>query len=145
MKEEDISRTRVTSDDCVLPEMSGKYELVFFVAQRARVLSGGGSPMLVTGFDKPQNHSILVALEEIRQNKISYQDMIESLASPRSEAASHPLNSPDQTSSMLPIRNQSPHDGSLGSENFVSTEESDLEDEEEDILIDYKAQEEYED
>ena len=76
-----IGRTKTTSEDCVLPEMAGKYDLVFYASQRARAIISG-SPVLVDNFDKPQNHSIMVALEEIRQGKLKFNDLMEGLATP---------------------------------------------------------------
>jgi DNA-directed RNA polymerase subunit K/omega len=76
-----IGRTKVTSSDCVLPEMMGKYDLVFYTSQRARAIISG-SPLLVKNFDKPENHSIIVALEEIRQGELTYEKLMEGLSSP---------------------------------------------------------------
>jgi len=79
-----ISRTKITSEDCVLPEMAGKYDLVFYVSQRARAITNG-SPVLIEGFESQKNHGILIALEEIRQGKLKFNDLMESLVNPFEE------------------------------------------------------------
>jgi DNA-directed RNA polymerase subunit K/omega len=79
-----ISRTKITSEDCVLPEMAGKYDLAFYVSQRARAIING-SPVLIEGFESQKNHGILIALEEIRQGKLKFNDLMESLVNPFEE------------------------------------------------------------
>jgi DNA-directed RNA polymerase omega subunit len=77
----DIARTKITSEDCVLPEMTGKYDLVFYASQRARAIISGSKP-LIEGFESPKNHAIMIAMEEIRQGKLKFEDLMESLANP---------------------------------------------------------------
>ena len=120
-----LARTNITSEDCVLPEMTGKYDLVFYTSQRARAIINGSEP-LVEGFDKPKDHSILVAMEELRQGKLTFADLMASLATPFAEPVREP------------------------SEKFFKVEDFDEDfdeelDEEEVKKLNYKTEEEYED
>lgn len=84
-----IVRTNVSSAGCVLPEMSGKFDLVFYASQRARAIIAG-SPPLVSGFDNPRNYSIIVSLEEISQRKITFDQMLDGLALDSASSNSEP-------------------------------------------------------
>lgn len=119
-----IGRTKITSADCVLPEMTGKFDLVFYTSQRARALVNG-SPALVEGFANTKNHAIMIALEEIRQKKLTFNDMVASLASPNLEQVV-------ENNSYIPKDTMA----------FSTSEE---EEDEDGISIDYRADEEYED
>jgi DNA-directed RNA polymerase omega subunit len=120
-----IARTKITSSDCVLPQMTGKYDLVFYASQRARAIIGGSAP-LIDGFENPKNHGIMIALEEIRQNKITFEDLMESLISPFIEQ----VKEPDYANA------------TFRKEDF--DEDDDL-DEENTKGLNYKSDEEYED
>ena len=117
-----LSNINVTSEACVLPEMTGKYDLVFFASQRARAIING-SAHLIEGFENAKNHAILIALEEIRTGALTFDDMIESLSSPHIEA-----KEPERVEALS------------GEDNFDEDDE-----ENEDDKIDYKSEEEYED
>lgn len=120
-----LSNMNVTSEDCVLPGMTGKYDLVFFASQRARAIISG-SPTLVEGFENPKNHSIMVALQEIREGKLTFEQMIDTLSNPYVET-----KEPERIDL-------------LGREAF-SDDEEDEEEEEQESKLDYKSHEEYED
>ena len=123
-----IARTKITSEDCVLPQMTGKYDLVFYASQRARAIVSGSKP-LIEGFDRTKNHAIMIAMEEIRQGKLQFDDLMESLASPFVE----------------PIKEFDHGDRVFRKEDFRDDE--DFEDDDEDVVqkLDYKSEEEYED
>ncbi len=129
MNNNKISRTSVTSSDCVLPQMVGKFDLVFYVSQRARSILYG-SHALVEGFESPKNHSILVALEEIRSKKLTFKDMLHSLAMPDAENQEKGL-----TDAFL---------SDIQSHNFDDSDE-DEDDDIRNVPINYKAEEEYQD
>ena len=126
---EKISRTKITSEDCVLSQMTGKYDLVFYASQRARAIISGSKP-LIEGFDSAKNHAIMIAMEEIRQGKLQFEDLMESLASPFVE----------------PIKELEYAERTFRKEDFSDDE---FEDEEEDAdsskKLNYKPDEEYED
>ena len=113
-----INRLSITSESAVLPEMKGKYDLVFYASQRARAILNGSDP-LIEGFNGLKNHAVLIALEEFRRRKISFDDVMQSLASPHVE-----LTKEAET---------------------TYREDTDEDEEDEDAKIDYKAEEEYED
>jgi DNA-directed RNA polymerase subunit K/omega len=119
-----LSNMNVTSEDCVLPEMTGKYDLVFFASQRARAIISG-SPALVEGFENPKNHSIMVALQEMRERKLTFEQMIDTLSNPYIET-----KEPERIDV-------------LSREVFNDDDEE--EEEEEEAKLDYKSHEEYED
>jgi DNA-directed RNA polymerase omega subunit len=125
-----IARTKITSEDCVLPQMTGKYDLVFYASQRARAIISGSKP-LIEGFDSAKNHAIMIAMEEIRQGKLRFEDLMESLTSPFVE----PIKEPEYT------------ERTFRKEDF---REDDFEDEDDEDLssskkLNYKSDEEYED
>jgi DNA-directed RNA polymerase subunit K/omega len=122
---EKISRSKITSSDCVLPEMAGKFDLVFYVSQRARAILNGSLP-LVEGFDNPKNHSILVAMEEIRQKKLTFEDIMHSLTSPDTES-----KEPERAEALSSLRQ---------SQGFDDEDEEETEE-----VLNYKTEEEYED
>ena len=119
MKEQNIY---TTSEECVLPEMTGKYDLVFFVSQRARAILNG-SPTLIEEFENSKVQSVIMAMEEIRQKKLPFNDMLASLASPYIETA-------QETSEVR---------------RFEDDEDDDEDDEEATNKLNYKSEEEYED
>lgn len=119
MKEK-INRIAVTSESAVLPEMKGKYDLVFYASQRARAILSG-SEVMVEGFSNIKNYATLIALEEFRKRKISFEDIMQSLASPYIEPTKEEIS-------------------------YREDRDEDDEDYEDDTdKIDYKAEEEYED
>ena len=114
-----ISKLSVTSESAVLPEMKGKYVLVFYASQRARAILSGSDP-LIEGFNGLKNQAVLIALEEFRRRKISFDDVMQSLASPHIELTKE-------------------------AETTYREDVDDEEDEDDEAKIDYKAEEEYED
>lgn len=115
-----LNKLSVTSESAVLPEMKGKYDLVFYASQRARAILSGGE-ILIEGFEKHKNQAILIALEEFKKRKISFDEIMQSLASPYVEV--------------------------VKDAEIQYRDERDLDDdeEEEEEKIDYKSEEEYED
>lgn len=89
-----INRTNVVNDDCVLKGMMGKFDLAFFASRRAKAISLG-SPTSIEGFDDPIQHSTIVALEEFRQGKVVFSDLVNSLSVPLANQVSTELDALD--------------------------------------------------
>ena len=74
-----INRTKVTVEDCIMPGMHSRFDLVFFAARRAKAITLGSTP-LIDGFSHPLQHATLLALEEFRHNKFTIADCINGLS-----------------------------------------------------------------
>ena len=57
---------RITVEDC-LDKVSSRFELVLLVAKRARQLSKGAKPLIVS-----DNRDIVIALREIAADKVRW-------------------------------------------------------------------------